>query len=387
MEKAGCRVKANPERYHGHVSNVIIVGAGIIGSAIAWRLAQAGVRVALIDAAQMGSEASWAGAGMLAPGGEFGGRSHWARFAVESLDLYPEFVAELAAETSRTIDFRQSGALEIPQSGEDWSALLEKAETQRSLGIPSTRTDRGLFYPRDASVDPRDVMAALRCACLACGVKLIEHTPVLRIEASGNTVRATTSAGVFEAAAGVLAAGAWSSRIPCFHDHVDLRLPECFPVKGHLLGYRMAPGSLPAILRSGHTYILQRSTGFTIAGSSTEHAGFDRAIDTAIVADIRARAGRLWPALSQAGEPEIWCGFRPGTVEHPVIGQHPGTRLWLAYGHYRNGILMAPATAALVVEQIIAGKSAAGKSAAGKSADGQVTSRAETDSASPGGNR
>ncbi len=151
----------------------------------------------------------------------------------------------------------------------------------------------------------------------------------------------------------MLAAGAWSGQVPVLGDDGPLAIPATFPVRGHLLGYALQPGSLSPILRQGHTYVVQRSSGFTIAGTSTEQVGFNRELDPRIVDDIRARACELIPELRSALEPTAWLGFRPATEDFaPVIGRLGDTRLWLAYGHYRNGILLAPATAARVAGEI-----------------------------------
>ncbi|MBV9745907.1 MAG: FAD-dependent oxidoreductase [Acidobacteriia bacterium] len=158
------------------------------------------------------------------------------------------------------------------------------------------------------------------------------------------------SDGTITAAWAVLAAGAWSSLISI----AGCALVPAFPVRGHLSGFRMAPASLAPILRHEHTYILQRADGFTIAGSSSEQRGFEREIDPAIVADIHRRASALLPGLASAHYEESWLGFRPGiAAQGPVIAPAGETALWLAYGHYRNGILLAPATAARVASGII----------------------------------
>jgi glycine oxidase len=147
----------------------------------------------------------------------------------------------------------------------------------------------------------------------------------------------------------VLAAGAWSGGIPCAPQPV----PGSHPVRGHLIGYRAAPGLCPAILRSEETYLLQRASGLLIAGSSTENVGFDRRLDPAIVAGIARRAEALLPVLREAPAPDAWLGFRPRSDAHrPIIGRHADSALWLAYGHFRNGILLAPATAARIAAGI-----------------------------------
>ncbi len=339
------------------VADAIVIGAGIIGSSIAWRLAQRGLRVTLVDAGKVGGQASWAGAGMLAPGGEVTERTTWSDFAVESLHRYPEFVAELESESGHGIDYKGTGAIEVAATDEEWSALRARAEKQRALGIPSAAPadrERALFYPDDAQVDPRDVTRALLAACQARHVSVREGEAVTGIHARSGEVGVETAAGRMTHAgvAGASRAGAWSGGIPF---SAALPLPGTFPVRGHLLGYQLAPGSLVPILRHNHTYILQRTNGFTIAGSSTETVGFDRTIDPDVVRGIARRAEALLPALREAGEPVTWLGFRPRADAHqPQIGRFCDSNLWLAYGHYRNGILLAPATAERVAKEIIA---------------------------------
>jgi glycine oxidase len=300
-----------------------VVGGGIIGMSIAWRLAQRGVAVEVFDAGRIGGEASWAGAGMLAPGGEVDAPTRLAQLTVDSLKLYPDFVHELEFESGQKIDFAQCGAIERTRDD-------ARARAQASLGILSCRWNADeVFYPDDAVVDPRDVVRALRVICERRGVPLRENSPVSRIEGPA-----------------VLAAGAWSSTIG-----TPVPIRPAFPVRGHLVSYRMPPGSVPRILRSGHTYILQRNTGLTIVGSETEHVGFDRTINPEIVADIDRRARTLLPQLPQPHE--AWIGFRPATEAlEPEVGMLPGTGIFLAYGHYRNGILLAPVTAKMALEQI-----------------------------------
>jgi len=334
--------------------DAIIVGGGIVGGAIAWRLAQAGAAVTLLDAGVLGGEASWAGAGMLAPGGEFAGRTLWAEFALESLALYPAFVAELESEAGLGIDYRRCGAAEIARTEAEWQDLLARRTAQAEMGIRAEVTAGGLFYPDDALVDPRDVTRALRCACEKRGVRIHERTRALAVRVTAERAEVETSGGALRGSAAVLAAGAWSGAIPVFGEDVPIEIPATFPVRGHLLRYALEPGSVGPILRHGHTYVMQRSSGFTIAGTSSEQVGFNREPDPRIVADIRARAGDLLPRLRSAADPTAWLGFRPATEGfEPVIGRLADTCLWLAYGHYRNGILLAPGTAGRVAAEIL----------------------------------
>jgi glycine oxidase len=355
--------------------DAIVIGAGIIGASIAWKLARAGLRVSILDAGSMGGEASWAGAGMLAPGGEVVTRDVWLDLALQSLRMYSEYVGQLEAESGVSIDYRRCGAVEVAFEGEEYQALARRAELQRPLGIPSLALDDAelrqlvpifdraaagaLFYAADAIVDPRDIMRALRTVCCAAGIEIREGWRASRIKLSADSVQVENERGdVRHAAAGVLAAGAWSSEIAVSGITIP-PLPRAFPVKGHLTGYDCSPRTLGPILRRGHTYLLQRSSGFTIAGTSSEDVGFHRSIDAEVVNDITARVCELLPALAGERPVAAWAGFRPAADSAgPVIQRAGDSPLWLAYGHYRNGILLAPVTAARISREIAEGRGA-----------------------------
>lgn len=323
-------------------SDVLIAGGGIIGCSIAWRLAQRGLKVTVVDAGRIGHEASLAGAGMLAPGGEAGPGSPWARRMVESLNMYPDFVAELETATGLEIDFRICGAYEYPTDETSFKQLRARAENQRALGIESVLDGDRLLYPNDGQVKPRHVINALLAASAQLPITFLENTSVKSIEANG----VITDKGPVQAGVTVLAAGAWASQL--LPD-----LPPAFPVKGHLIGYRMPAGSLPVIERRGHHYVLQRKCGFTIAGSTTEMVGFDRTLDLEKVAQLHEETKRVIPGLPDEWE-SAWIGFRPGIDGEPRVERWRDTNLWLAYGHFRNGILLAPLTAQLIADGIIA---------------------------------
>jgi glycine oxidase len=352
------------------VIDVIIIGAGIIGASIAWKLARAGLRVTLLDAGSMGGEASWAGAGMLAPGGEVETRDVWSDLALESLRMYPEFIAQLESESGLSIDYQRCGGVEVAFDDAEWQTLLRRAQLQLPLGIHSHALDGpalrervplfdrhaagALLYPEDAIVDPRDIMRALRAACGATSIEVREGWRVTGISISADSVTVQNQRGdSLHAANAVLAAGAWSSEIRISGGALPPP-PLAFPVKGHLTGYQLAAGSLGPILRRGHTYLLQRSSGFTIAGTSSEHVGFDRALDQRVVGDITERVCELLPFLRGRELSTAWAGFRPAAESlGPVIRRAGDSALWLAYGHYRNGILLAPVTARLVSDEIL----------------------------------
>lgn len=321
-------------------------------------MAQSGFSVTVFEKGAFGKEASWAGAGMLAPGGELEESTPFATLALESRRLYPGFVHELEQAAAQSIDFQERGALDLAYSQDELALLEARAETQIALGIVSKplSSDQittfwphvrraalagGRFYPDDAIVDPRDVVSALLEACRRLNVRLVPDCIVTRAVVGEGCVELRTQQGIAEWDFVVVAAGAWSSSI-------DIEgvppLPACGPVRGHLIGYPQPAHTCPTIIRHGHTYLLQRANGLLIAGASVERAGFDRQIDRQAADALASQAGFVFPHLAETTPAETWLGFRPGS-DCLRLGSWHSTRLLLAYGHYRNGILLAPATA------------------------------------------
>jgi len=321
---------------------ISIAGAGIIGLSIAWRLAQAGLDVVVREAGRVAGEASWAGAGMLAPGGEFRAASRWTSLAIESLAGYGEYVGELTDATGVAIDYRVSGAVELALDEAERAALerprpegipseeITPAEARRLAPVAESGIVAARWFPHEAVVDPRHVCEALLAACKALGVAIQEGDRMERL--AGPTV---------------IASGAWASQLTAG--------PRSFAVKGHLLGYRCRPGSLPPIVRHGHHYALQRANGFTIFGSDEQRDVWDHRPETERVAALQQAAAAMLPGLLDQQPDEVWAGLRPGSdLGEPVVEKLPESDTWLAYGHYRNGILLAPVTAKLITASILA---------------------------------
>lgn len=348
-----------------HGASAAVAGSGIIGLSSAWRLAQSGWQVTVYDQADLSSEASWAGAGMLSPGGEVEADSPLAALAIESRQLYPEFIKEIKEASGAEIDYQECGSLELAYSSEELAALEGKGARQAALGIASKpvtanhiaqfwpRIQReGLagarFYPGDALVNPRELLASLRIACERAGVVFRPHCAVTGAELSGDFIVVHNPPLLEKFDLIVIAAGAWSSSIEV--SGVPL-LPAVEPVRGHLIGYQQPEQTCSTILRHGETYLLQRANGLLVAGSSIENVGFDRELNPKIVGAIARKAGVLLPHLSETTHSEAWLGFRPAS-ELLRLGAWYSPHFYLAYGHYRNGILLAPLTAQRLASEI-----------------------------------
>jgi glycine oxidase len=349
---------------HSSQKSIAVAGAGIVGLSIACRLAELGWQVSVFDPRPAGSEASWAGAGMLAPGGEVEGASPLAELAVASRRLYRGFIDGLQQESGQTIDFQEAGGLDLAYSDVARHRLEERASIQASLGIQSRplepreigifwpRVKReslagGRFYPDDAVANPRDVVNALRVVALQRGIVLNEGLPITSAIVGPEGIEVHCGSTSLQFAALVVAMGAWSNLLSVTGVPP---LPFAEPVKGHLIAYHQPDQTCTTIVRLDSTYLLQRANGLLIVGASVERVGFDREIDAAKSLTLEQQAASVFPHLAETTPTAVWTGFRPGAHDLQLGAWH-SPFLHLAYGHYRNGILLAPVTA----EKIAAG--------------------------------
>jgi glycine oxidase len=311
-----------------------IVGGGIIGLASAWRAAQRGLRVCVLERERPGCGATYAAAGVLAPDPETPGFTALAR---SSSDLWPSFAAELHAETGIDPGYTRCGSLVLSFDGvRDDSLAGEWLEGDECRALePGIAADcvGGLHLAEDAQVDPRRVVSAL-VALLGDAVRV--NADVVELDERGVVLADGTR---IEAERVVLAAGAWSSR------RLAKRLPIT-PVKGQTIRLR---GPLPAtqIIRSEHVYVVPRASGETVIGATIEDAGFDTAATAEATELLLAQARRAVAAVGDLELVEAVASLRPATPDNgPLIGEWEG--LLIAGGHYRNGILLAPVTAEAV---------------------------------------
>lgn len=346
-------------------ASIAVMGGGLIGMSVARELARAGWRVAVFEKNLVGGEASWAGAGMLSPGGEMEGPSPLAALALQSREMYRQFVHELEEAAGLAIDYQECGALDLAYSRNELQALEVRAAEQQAGGIHSKAVSAehilafwprlrreglagGRFYVDDAIVNPREVTIALAAACRKLGVTVLQNCAVTRIRVleTAVEVEAACGSGTYEAV--VIAAGAWSSSVAV--EGVP-RIPAAEPVKGHLIGYQQPEQTCTTIVRHGRTYLLQRASGLLIVGASVEHVGFDREVRSGVAAELAEEAAFVFPHLGETTPTETWIGFRPASDALHIEAWH-SKRLYLAYGHYRNGILLAPATAKRIAMEV-----------------------------------
>ncbi|MGH8929169.1 MAG: glycine oxidase ThiO [Egibacteraceae bacterium] len=356
--------------------DVVVIGGGLIGLAVSWRAAGAGMAVTLCDPGPdhgVPGWASWAAAGMLAPVTEVHyGEEALLQLNLEAKDRWRSFAGELAEVSGRDPGYRECGTVFVARDADDRAALDELLRFQRELGLdvellrsrdlralepslaPSVRG--GLLAPADHQVDNRACIAALKAACGQAGVET-RPARVAGLLASGERVTGVRLEGGGEIVAGyvVLAAGCWSGQLA----GVDPRsLPPVRPVKGQLLHLRGPAPLATRNVRGLDCYIVSRPDGRVVVGATVEEQGFDVTPTAGAVGDLLRDARELLPDIAELDFVEVAVGLRPGTPDNaPLIGAAPSLDgLVLATGHYRNGVLLTPITADLVVELLDTGK-------------------------------
>jgi len=352
--------------------DVAVVGGGIIGLAVAWRARQRGMSVALLERDELGRGASHVAAGMLAPVAEveFGEAARGAlELGLRSAGTWPAFARELGEAAGVELSLRTSGTLIVARDDDEARELQRQLELRRSLGLrvrrlrPSQARElepalapvlrMALECPEDHSLDPREALHALRGACERAGVQIREHTPVASLQRDARGARvtglATSSGERLVAGEVVLAAGAWSEQLaaPVVPVAVAVR-----PVKGQILRLHDPAGAglLSRAVRHEGGYVLPRGDGRYVLGATVEERGFELQPTAGGVYELLREAHELLPGISELELDEVNVGLRPGSPDNaPVIGRAGIEGLIWASGHHRNGILLAPLSAELVL--------------------------------------
>jgi glycine oxidase len=347
-------------------ADVAIVGGGVIGTAIAWRAAAAGLDVVLVDP-QRDDGASLVAAGMLAPVSEsIFGEEALLRLNLLAVRRFPTFAAELEEHTGQHIGLRQEGTLAVAYDPGDHAALLRLTEFRRSVGLDAAELDSrairqlepfltpdvrgGALFAGDWSVDNRRYLAALRQAARAAGVRTVPGQVTRVTSTGGQLTGAELADGTAISCGTVVVAAGWGSAGIA---GLPGRLADVVrPVKGQLLRLRL-PAAMPpvlshtvrAVVRGTDVYLVPRADGELVVGATQEERGPDRTVTAGAVHDLLRDALSVLPVLSELVLAETCAGLRPGTLDNGPLAGPAGAGLLLATGHYRNGILLSAVTA------------------------------------------
>jgi glycine oxidase len=360
-----------------HGSDVVVVGGGVIGLAIAWRAARAGLSVTCVDPGP-GGGASWAAAGLLAPVTEVHyGEDSLLKLNLASADRYPSFVAEIEQATGVDVGYRQCGTLAVALDGDDKVALDELHAFHQRLGLKSERLTGGecrrlepllapgirggLLVHGDHQVDNRRLCHALLRAVASAGVTMMAST-ARAIVVEGNRVTGVRSSdgAHIPTEQVVLAAGCWSASVLGLPSDA---VPQVRPVKGQLLRLQ-APVEPPLLSRNlrclvagSQVYLVPRANGEIVVGATVEEQGFDITVTAGAIRQLLHDAWQVLPGISELQLVETHAGLRPGSPDNaPMLGVSPRVEgLVIATGHFRNGILLTPVTADAIAELLLTG--------------------------------
>ncbi len=354
--------------------DAVVIGAGVIGCAVAWRLGQFGLRAVVVERGEIGLEASRAAGGMLAPLAEADEADDFFHFAIASRAMYADFARELESAGGVDVEYRTEGTLFLALTEEDEEELERRWQWQHAAGLNVKRLNAdcvrkleplineklrwALKFPDDHQVNNRSLMTALSNAASGSGVEFRTQTEAknLIVESQAGKKRITgvvTSQGEIKSSCVVIAAGSWSSRL-FFDSHFNVE-----PVRGQMIAVEMPAAGVSHIIYSRRGYLIPRYGGFLIAGSTTELVGYDKRVTTGGVASIIEHAIEIMPCVNQLAMTETWAGLRPRASDDlPILGPDPSIEgLIYATGHYRNGILLTPITAQAISELIVKGES------------------------------
>jgi len=351
--------------------DVFVIGAGLIGTGIAYELAKRGAAVTVYDRAEPGRAASWAGAGMLAPYSEALTDPALLALCHASLGAFPDFVAELHARTGVDAKLAHAGTLHVALDAAAVATLPAAAAAMTACGAATALFDRAaairhepmlgrevraaIHVANEAHVDNRRLSRALVAACRDLGVRFAE-TGEVEVECDSRRVRGIrTERGFVAAGAVVNAAGAWAGRLGGVPPRAQIAVR---PIAGEMVALAVPKGFAHGLVWCGSTYLVPRDDGRLLIGATVVDRGFDQRVTARGVEALLAVALRVAPALGEFALVESWAGLRPASHDgRPYLGATVLDGYFVAAGHYRNGILLAPITARAVAA-VVAGEAA-----------------------------
>jgi glycine oxidase len=355
--------------------DVIVIGGGVIGLAAAWRLAERGASVIVLERGRAGSGTSHVAAGMLAPVAEADPfEQPLLRLGIEGAEDYPRFISELRERAGIDPGYLRCGTVMVARDRDEAESLEREHQVRRRLGLEVSRlrpsqarrlepalapTLRGaLELPDDHAIDPRRLTSALAEAVRRSGARVREGAEVKALELDHDEVRGVrlASGERVDSGAVVIAAGVWSGQLRGVPDELLVPLR---PVKGQILRLHdpTGPGLLTRVVRMPPTYVVPRGDGRYVVGATMEERGFETTVTAGATFELLRDAIELVPGVSELVLDELSAGLRPGTPDNaPVIGPGLADGLFWATGHYRHGILLASKTAELIAGAVLDGQ-------------------------------
>jgi glycine oxidase len=348
--------------------DIIVIGAGVIGSAIAYELARrTAARITVVERGVPGCEASGAAAGLLGIASTRARDGALFRLRRTSAQMYPDWVGRLEEETGHRVGFQRAGTVSVALSEGEAGALRSRVVLRRSQGFSAESLDTvvlrelepavthavcgAALFAEEARVHPRRLVAALVEAAVRRGVRFRPQTTADRLSTDASSARVRTNEGSIDAAYVVVAAGAWASPLL---EPAGVKVP-LRPARGEMIALRSNGWGLKHVLSDTQGFLATCGPGEVVVGSTTAFVGFDKCVTAGGVAALREYASRLVPAARDTVVARRWAGLRPcPTIRRPLITPLPDLhRVFLATGHHRNGILLAPVTAHLMTDLIL----------------------------------
>jgi glycine oxidase len=346
----------------------IVMGGGIIGCSVAWRLAAEGVVTTVLERGRVGQEASWAAAGMIAPQAEAEGPGPFFDFCMKARDTFDGIVDRLVREGGVDPEYDRAGILYVALDADERVQLERRASWQRSVGAPleelsgaearrvepmlSPEAVYAIHMPTNRRTDNRKLTQAYAAAARKAGAEFVEGARVEALATRGERAVGVLmdDGSTLEADVVVNAAGAWAGEIRGLEaDRVKLH-----PVRGQIVCFEVAPETIGPALFSLRGYVVPRRDGRLLAGSTMEEAGYNKSVTLAGLDKIARGAAAIVPTLGAAAFREAWAGLRPATRDLlPVLGFSPSVSnvLWAA-GHFRSGILLSAITGEIIVDLV-----------------------------------
>jgi glycine oxidase len=357
------------------MTDVLIVGGGVIGLSLAYELARERRQVVVIDRSELGREASWAGAGILPPANAATALHPYDQLRAMSFERHAEWAARLQQETHIDTGYRQCGGLYLARSIGEAAALrgmwnvfqeeqvpieaveltqLKTLEPAIAKAVESGRFKAAYDVPTECQLRNPRHLQALKVACQNAGVVLMPHVEATEFVLSGDRLEGIrTTAGLLSAEQYCLTSGAWTQQLLARLGIAN----GILPIRGQMLLYRCQHQPFTRVLNEGNRYMVARDDGYVLVGSTEEEVGFDKRTTEVGLADLKSFAVALVPDLAAASLEQSWAGLRPASFDgFPYLGRLPElTNAFVAAGHFRSGLYLSPGKA-LVMSQLLRGE-------------------------------